>query len=67
MEIHMETKEKDKAIKLHYNVLKVNLPKLVIARFNSTHINLARFWNKFKGKIDIFKLSAFSKFHCVRR
>ena len=24
IQLHMETKEKDKAIKLHYNVLKVN-------------------------------------------
>ena len=39
MQLHMETNEKDKAIKLHYNVLKVNLPKLVIARFNGTHID----------------------------
>ena len=39
IQLHMETKEKDKAIKLHYNVLKVNLPKLVIARFNGTHID----------------------------
>ena len=38
IQLHMETKEKDKAIKLHYNVLKVNLTKLVIARFNGTHI-----------------------------
>ena len=27
IQLHMETKEKDKAIKLYYNVLKVNLPK----------------------------------------
>ena len=39
IQLHMETKEKDKAIKLHYNVLKVNLPKLVIARFSGTHID----------------------------
>ena len=39
IQLHMETKEKDKAIKLHYNVLKVNLPNLVIARFNGTHID----------------------------
>ena len=39
MQLHMEKNEKDKAIKLHYNVLKNNLPKLVITKFNGTHID----------------------------
>ena len=39
MQLHMEENEKDKAIKLHYNVLKNNLPKLVITMFNGTHID----------------------------
>ena len=62
MQLHMEKNEKDKAIKSHYNVLKNNLPKFVITMFNGTHIDWVRFWSKFKGKIDIFELSAFSKF-----
>ena len=46
MQLHMNKKEEDKAIKK----LKVKLPILVITRFNGTHINSFRFWNQFKEK-----------------
>ena len=49
MQLHMNKKEEDKAIKK----LKVKLPKLVITRFNGTHINSFRFWNQFKREIKV--------------
>ena len=39
MKLHMKKKEEDKATKSDCNVLKVKLPKLVITRFNGTHID----------------------------
>ena len=47
MQLHMNKKEEDKAIKK----LKVKLPELVITRFNGTHINSFKFWNQFKREI----------------
>ena len=49
MQLHMNKKEEDKAIKK----LKVKLPKLVITRFNGTYINSFRFWNQFKREIKV--------------
>ena len=56
-----EQKE-DKSIKN----LKVKLPKLVVTRFNGTHINYFRFWNQFKREIDWSKMSGVSKFFYIR-
>ena len=42
--------------------MKVKLPKLVITRFNSTHIDWFRFWNQFESEIDRSELPAVSKF-----
>ena len=47
MQLRMNKKEEDKAIKK----LKVKLPELVITRFNGTHINSFKFWNQFKREI----------------
>ena len=62
MQLHMNKKEEDKSIKN----LKVKLPKLVITRFNGTHINYFRFWNQFKREIDWSKMSGVSKFFYIR-
>ena len=62
MQLHMNKKEEDKSIK----TLKVKLPKLVITRFNGTHINSFRFWNQFKREIDWSKMSGVSKFVYLR-
>ena len=61
MQLHMNKKE-DKSIKN----LKVKLPKLVVTRFNGTHINYFRFWNQFKREIDWSKMSGVSKFFYIR-
>ena len=39
MQLYMKKKEEDKTIKSDCNVLKVMLSKLVITRFNGTHID----------------------------
>ena len=57
MQLHMKEKE-DKAIKSDCNVLKVKLPKLLITRFNGTHIDWFRFWNQFESEIDRSELPA---------
>ena len=62
MQLHMNKKEEDKSIK----TLKVKLPKLVITRFNGTHINSFRIWNQFKREIDWSKMSGVSKFFYLR-
>ena len=62
MKLHMKKEEEDKTLKSDCNVLKVQFPKLVISRFNDTHINWFRFWNQFESEIDRSELSAVSKF-----
>ena len=57
MQLHMKKKE-DKSIKSDCKVLKVKLPKLVITRFNGTHIDWFRFWNQFEREIERSELSA---------
>ena len=47
MQLDMK-KDEDKAIKSDCNALKVKLTKLVITRFNGTHMNWFRFWNQFE-------------------
>ena len=65
MQLHMK-KKKDKSIKSDCKVLKVKLPKLVITRFNGTHINWFRFWNQFESKIERSELSAVLKFSYLK-
>ena len=62
MKLHMKKKGEDKALKSDCNVLKVQFPKLLITRFNGTHINWFRFWNQFESEIDRSELSTVSKF-----
>ena len=62
MQLHMKKKEEHKAISSDCNVLKVKLPKLVISRFDGTHINWSRFWNQFESEIDRSELHAVSQF-----
>ena len=42
MQLYMKKKEEDKTIKSDCNVLKIKLSKLVITRFNGTHIDWFR-------------------------
>ena len=65
MQLHMK-KEEDKAMKSDCNALKVKLTKLVITRFNGTHMNWFRFWNQFENEIDRSELYAVSKFSYLK-
>ena len=62
MQLYMKKKEEHKAISSDCNVLRVKLPKLVISRFDGTHIDWSRFWNQFESEIDRSELHAVSKF-----
>jgi len=41
---------------------KVKLPKLVISKFQGTHIEWIRFWNQFKADIDNSSIDPVAKF-----
>ena len=62
IKLHVKKKEKYQGIKSYCGALKVKLPKLVITRFNSTHIDCFRFWNQFQRETDRFGLFTFQKF-----
>ena len=62
MQLYMKKKEEHKAISSDCNVLKVKLPKLVISRFDGTHIDWSRFWNQFESEIDRSELHVVSQF-----
>ena len=53
MQLNMKKKDEYKAIKSGCSVLKVKYSKLVITRFNGTHIDRFRFWNQFQDEINI--------------
>ena len=62
MQLYMKKKEEHKAISSDCNVLKVKLPKLVISRFDGTHIDWSRFWNQFESEIDRSELHVVLQF-----
>lgn len=67
MQLNLKKKEEeDKAIKSECIVLKVRLPKLLIMRFNGTHIDWFRIWNQFESETDRSELSAVSKFSLLK-
>ena len=45
---------------------KVKLPKLVITRFQASHLDQLRFWNEFNAEIEKSALPAVSKFSCLK-
>ena len=52
MQLNMKKKDEYKAIKSDCSVLKVKYSKLVITRFNGTHIDRFRFWSQFQDEIN---------------
>ena len=46
--------------------MKVKLPKLVITRFNGTHIDWFRFCKQFESEIERSELPAVSKFSYLK-
>ena len=41
---------------------KVKLPKLMISKFQGTHLDWYRFWNQFEAEIDRAKIDSVTKF-----
>ena len=67
MQLNVKKKEEeDKAIKSECIALKVKLPKLLIMRFNGTHIDWFRVRNQFESEADRSELSAVSKFSLLK-
>ena len=57
-------KQRDSKGVVSSSTIKEKLPKLVIIKFNGTHIDWIRFWNQFEAEIDKsnLPLSSISKF-----
>ena len=47
-------------------IAKVKLPKLVISKFQATHLDWLRFWNEFDAEIEKSALPAVSKFSYLK-
>ena len=45
---------------------KVKLPKLIISKFQGTHIDWFRFWNQFEAEIDRVNIDAVAKFSYLK-
>ena len=49
------------------SAIKAKLPKLVITKFNGTHIDWIRIWNQFEAEIDKSNLPSLSKFSYLKK
>ena len=65
MKLEMKKKNKDKDVIVNRNI-PVKLPKLVITKFESIHLDCFRFRNQFETEIDKVKISAISTFSVWR-
>ena len=45
---------------------KVKLPKLIISKFQGTHLDWYRFWNQFEAEIDRVKIDSVTKFSYLK-
>ena len=45
---------------------KIKLPKLVITKFNGTHLDFGRFWNQFEAEIDNDECAEVTKFSYLK-
>ena len=45
---------------------KVKLPKLIISKFQGTHLDWYRFWNQFEAEIDRIKIDPVTKFSYLK-
>ena len=59
----MKTKEEENSI---CNTVKVRLPKLIITKFEGTHLDWFRFWNQFQTEINKSDISPVSKFSYLK-
>ena len=65
MKLEMKKKNKDKDIIVNKN-LQVKLPRLVITKFEDTHLDWFQFWNQFKKEIDKVEISGICKFSYLK-
>ena len=65
MKLQMKKKNEDKDIIVYRNI-QVKPPKLVITKFEGTHLDWFRFWNQFETEIDKVEISAISKFSYLK-
>ena len=63
MREEFQIREKTKADNVN---CKVKLPKLLITKFNGTHLDWFRFWNQFESDIEKSELSPMSKFSYLK-
>ena len=65
MKLQMKKKNEDKGMIVNRNI-QVNLPELVITKFEGIHLDWFQFWNQFKTETDKVEISAISKFSYLK-
>ena len=55
------TKQRDSNGEGRSSITKPELPKLVVTKFNGTHMDWIRFWSQFETEIDKSNLPSISK------
>ena len=65
MKLQMKKKNEDKDIIVYRNI-QVKPPKLVITKFEGTHLDWFRFWNQFETEIDKVEIGTISKFSYLK-
>ena len=63
--LEMKKKNESQDIVVNGNT-QVKLPKLVITKFEGTHLDWFRFWNQIDTKIDKVEIRAISKFSYLK-
>ena len=61
-----EEKRKEDSLLNDCKVSKTKLPKLVITKFDGTHLDWFRFWNQFESQIDKCDLAQLPKFSYLK-
>ena len=62
----LKLSSKDKEKEKMYESDKIRLPKLVISKFQGTHIDWLRFWNQFEAEIEKTKINEVTKFSYLK-
>ena len=66
MKLHLQNKNKRKTIDKEIISTNIKLPKLVITKFESPHLDWLRFWSQYDTEIDKSNLSAVGKFSYLK-
>lgn len=65
IQLKKKLKENLKGMTSH-KAANTKLPKLVITKFNGTHVDWLRFWNQFEAEIDTAQIPAVTKFSYLK-